>query len=402
MNAITKKEVTALTLPQRAAVALGAAEHETKLRELVKSSADIVAVVDVAGREQAHRIGMTLKNARVAIEKAGKAAREDAQAFSKAVITEEKRLIDIVTDEEGRVFGMRDQFDAKLEAERQAAIAAERARTEAIADAIEGIREREMNLIRLTKTAEQAQAEIANLTALDITEAVYQERFDEACALKQEVLGRMLRVQDERYAAEAAAAEAEQARLAEVARMEAERAAMEKQRAELDAIAAQQAAEAKRIADLAAAQERAAAKVRAEAEAKLRAEQEAQAEVQRRAAAELKAAQDKLAADIAAHEARKQAEIDAAEQAIADEAARMADEAERDRLQALADQHLADERTELIPPESFSIIDAMVDSYEVTELDNETIIDMGREYGLELPELATRLEQFVIWAREQQ
>ena len=92
--------VLALALPERAAVALSTAAHEIKLRELVKSSADIVAVIDAPGREQAHRIGMNLKGARVAIEKVGKTAREDATAFSKAIIAEEKRLIAISEPED--------------------------------------------------------------------------------------------------------------------------------------------------------------------------------------------------------------------------------------------------------------------------------------------------------------
>lgn len=50
---------TELTLPQRAAVALGTAGHEVKLIALAKESTDITAVIDPAGRDQAHRIGMT-------------------------------------------------------------------------------------------------------------------------------------------------------------------------------------------------------------------------------------------------------------------------------------------------------------------------------------------------------
>ena len=77
---LAEKPKTELTLPQRAAVALGSSEHEIKLHELVKSSSDIIEVKNVDGRDQAHRVGMNLKNARTAITKTGKAAREDAQA----------------------------------------------------------------------------------------------------------------------------------------------------------------------------------------------------------------------------------------------------------------------------------------------------------------------------------
>ncbi|MCT9071221.1 hypothetical protein N6G06_07570 [Cupriavidus gilardii] len=77
---------TELTLPQRAAVALGSAEHETKLKELAIKHADIVDIKNSAGRDQCHAAMMTLANARVAITKAGKEARDDATKFSKAVI----------------------------------------------------------------------------------------------------------------------------------------------------------------------------------------------------------------------------------------------------------------------------------------------------------------------------
>lgn len=125
---------------ERAIVALNSTKAETQLRDLVTKSADIVAVNSVDGREQAHRIAMTLKTTRVAIEKTGKAAREDAQAFSKAVITEENRLIAIISDEEKRVFKLRDEYDAeqarlKEEADRLARerVSAIRAKIDAVA-----------------------------------------------------------------------------------------------------------------------------------------------------------------------------------------------------------------------------------------------------------------------------
>ena len=123
---------TEMTIPERAAVALNSIKVTNELRELVASSADIVFVIDSAGREQAHRIGMNLKNARIAIEKAGKAARDDATKFSKGVIAEEARLVAIIEPEESRVFDLRDKWDAQIEAEKQAKIAAERLRIEGI------------------------------------------------------------------------------------------------------------------------------------------------------------------------------------------------------------------------------------------------------------------------------
>ena len=72
-------------------------------------------------------------------------------------------------------------------------------------------------------------------------------------------------------------------------------------------------------------------------------------------------------------------------------------DAERDRLQACADEHRADHMPR---PEYLTIRDEMIDGcYEVMELDNEEIIEVGREYGLTLPELVARLELFLVWAR---
>lgn len=321
MNMTTKAEQNALTLPQRAAVALGAAEHEVKLRELVKSSADIVAVIDPAGREQAHRIGMTLKNARVSIEKTGKAAREDATAFSKAVIAEEKRLVDIVTGEENRVFSLRDEFDAKVEAERQAKIAAERARVDAIQARIAIIQQIPIDVAGMN--AAYIKDEIDHLKDF-IIDASFEEFSGRAAEVKAETLAKLVAMMDAAIAKEQAEANAKAEREAEAKRLTEERAELAKLRAEAaerdriakiesDRIAAEQAAEAKRLANLAAEQRRIAA------------------EEQAAANAELKAAQDRLNEERAAF-LRQQNEAAEAE-------------AERIRLQAAADQMLADAHT---------------------------------------------------------
>lgn len=104
---------------ERAAVALGSSKVELDLRELVKKSADVVEVADVAGREMAHRMGMNLKNARVAIGHKIDEVTEDAKLFTKAAKAEATRLIDIIADEEDRVFKLRDDFDARVRAEKE-------------------------------------------------------------------------------------------------------------------------------------------------------------------------------------------------------------------------------------------------------------------------------------------
>ncbi len=328
MNTSTTAEQTALTLPQRAAVALGSSKTEADLRDLVKKSADIVAVSNMAGRDQAHRIGMDLKAARVLIEKTGKAAREDATAFSKAVIAEEKRLVEIITPEEDRVFSLRDEWDTKVEKERQAKIAAEVARVARIADCIAAIREDETDALRIAKTAQEVRDCIAYCEARQITVEIFQERHAEAVALQATVLESMRTILAGRVAAEAAEAERVAAAKAEAARIEAERAELAKLRAEAaererlakiesDRISAEQAAEAKRLADQAIAQ---AAELRAQAEAQAAQVRAEQAE-RDRVAAGVKAQLEQQAAQLAAERRALEEERAADAKAKADSAA---------------------------------------------------------------------------------
>ena len=98
---------TELTVQARAAVALGSSKAEAELVELASKSKAIIAITNNDGRTECHTAAMVAKDARVNIEKAGKAAREDATAFSKAVIAEEKRLVDLIAPEEKRLIELR-------------------------------------------------------------------------------------------------------------------------------------------------------------------------------------------------------------------------------------------------------------------------------------------------------
>ena len=297
MNATTQHEQTALSLPQRAAVELGTSEHETKLRELVKSSSDIIAVVDVAGREQAHRIGMNLKGARVAIEKVGKAAREDATAFSKAIIAEEKRLIAIAEPEEERILSLRDGFDAEEKARKDALIAAERARVAVIQKMIANLRD----YPRMILAADHPVLSVALKAAMD--------EFD----------GWVPHIDDyAEFAPIALDAIAEALATMEVMLV----GAIAKEAAEAQA-KAEREAEAKRVADEAAElklERENLARERAEHTEKIM-EQERQAKAviveQRRIEQEEKAARDReFAAQKAAHDAEMKAAYDAAQTEI--------------------------------------------------------------------------------------
>ena len=80
---------TALTVVERASVALGSSALEIHLTDLVKKHADITAIANKDGREQVHAAAMVLRKQRTTIAAAGKGARDDAAKFCKAVIDEE-------------------------------------------------------------------------------------------------------------------------------------------------------------------------------------------------------------------------------------------------------------------------------------------------------------------------
>lgn len=221
---------TQLTVIQRAAVALGTAEHEIKLRELVTASAGITEIKNKDAREEAHRAGMTLRTARTSIAKAGKEARDDANAFAKAVIAEEKRLAEIVEPEEKRVLALRDAWDAKIEAERQAKIEAEKARVAGIQKQIANIRALPLSYAAANATV--IADGIQMTTGFDIDEATYAEFLPHAVAAQAEAIEALQKLH-----AQAVEREAEIARVKAEQEAEAER--LEKEKAELERIRAE-------------------------------------------------------------------------------------------------------------------------------------------------------------------
>lgn len=123
-------ELAMLPPAERAQAILKTSDLAPKLIALAKESQHIVAITNGDGYKQAHAKRMVLKNERIALEKAGKGAREDATAFSKAVIAEEDRLIGIIKPEETRLETLQGAWDAKVEAEKEA----ERQRAQKIVD----------------------------------------------------------------------------------------------------------------------------------------------------------------------------------------------------------------------------------------------------------------------------
>ncbi|AXG67751.1 hypothetical protein [Ralstonia phage GP4] len=236
-------DIALLPPPERAALVLKSTDTEKTLRELVQKSADIAAVSDSAGRELAHRSGMNLKNARVAIEKAGKAARDDANAFNAAVIAEQKRLVGITEKEEERIFGLRDGYDTKAKAEKEERERKERERVAAIQVKLNDIRALPMQ--SASDTAAQLQATYDDLHGFTPTEEDFAEFVAEAAQARDNALGilstllesaKTREAEAARLAAERAAQEAEARRMAEQrAELERQQQELARQRGELEA-----------------------------------------------------------------------------------------------------------------------------------------------------------------------
>ena len=319
---------TELTVQARAAIALSSTKTRQDLIAMAAKSVHLVEIKNKAARDEIHGAAMALVSARTAISKTGKAARDDATKFSKAVIAEEASLIAITEPEEKRLLALRDGWDEVVAAEKAAKEAAEKARVIAITERIAGIRQY-VELAASCRTSERIQLLQDKLAELVIEG--FEEFQEEA-----ELAGKQAGAKVEELLTAKLEQEAEQAR---IKTEQAEAAA--KLAAERAEFAAQQAAakiEADKMAALIA--ERNAA---FEAETKrqndvLAAERAAQAAEQQRAFKEAKDAQDKLDAEHMAERKRFAEEKAAFEAQVANQAAeakRVAEQAEEARIAAL-------------------------------------------------------------------
>jgi hypothetical protein len=299
---------TALTLPQRAALALESSKTEVRLRELVASTADMTEVLNKAARDQIHSAAMTYRDHRVTIEKTGKASRDDATKFSKAVIAEESRLIEIISPEEKRLLALRDAYDAKIEAEKQAKIAIERARVEAIQERIGKFAK--LVLQAAGKGSEAIAGLQEQVEEIEITEVDFEEFQPQATTAKVEAEEALMIAYKAAYDAEQAIEAARIQREEEDRQRAAEAATLEAQRAEQAKISEAQAAEAKRLHEESLAKIAEINRLQSEIQAKFKAERDAE-EARQQAAkaahdAEMKRQADELAVQRAAFEAQQQ------------------------------------------------------------------------------------------------
>lgn len=259
-------EPPALSVETRAMAALDSTATEQRLKALAVKNVAITQVIDAPGRAQAHGAAMELKRTRVAIEATGKAAREDATKFSKAVVAEEKRLISIIEPEEIRLLKLRDDWDDAMAELKAMEERKEKARITAIHARISDIRGY-TTLALECRTSERIQTLLDKMETTWLAcdfEADFAEFGEEAQDVYNQAHQRLTAMVGQKKDEEL-----------ERARIKAEQeAAAEDLRKQREELAAAQA-EAKRIADAAEAKVRAAAQEMAAQRAAFEAEQEA-------------------------------------------------------------------------------------------------------------------------------
>lgn len=223
------EQKTELTIIDRVCTALASDTTAQNLIELAKKSQQITVITSKDGRTECHTAAMTAKAARIVIEKTSKLAREDATAFSKAVVAEEKRLIDLIAPEEKRLLTLRDEYDAKIETEKKAKEEAERARIDGIKASIASIAAWPLNCVSLPATV--VSAEIGRLNAIEIDDS-FAEFFGDAADTKSAALTKLRDMYDSKLAAEAEAIRIAEEAAAHAEKMKAEREELDRLRAE--------------------------------------------------------------------------------------------------------------------------------------------------------------------------
>ena len=309
---------------------------KAELAELATASHGITEITNKAGYDQCHAARMVLKNRRIAIQRTGKDAREDAQAYSRAVIAVEKELVAIIEPEEGRLAAMQENWDTARERERQAAERAEAERIQRQQDALATITGALGKLFGAS--AEQLNVALEQLASFDMDQFddVFRPAAEQA---RDEATAAITTARDERL---------ELDRQAAALREKQEK--LDAERAEQERIAAEQA-EARRQQQ--EAEDRARAERQAEEDRQreeARKAEQAQLDEQRRQLEAQRIEQERIEQE-AARQRQEAAEREAAERLEQEraEAQRAAEASAQAEEQAIAYGTLAEAATETLP-----------------------------------------------------
>ena len=182
-----------LTVQHRAVLALGLSNLEDRLADLsglASKSKDLVEVTNADSYQQIDTARKVLKTERIDITKTGKAARDDANAFAKAVIAKENQLIAVILPEEQRLQAIQHKHDDAIAAEKQKLIDAEVKRVEAIQKRIAHIRGAVDIVTRYNSTADTVSGHIDDISAIKIDDS-FDEFRDQAEDVKIATLTRL-------------------------------------------------------------------------------------------------------------------------------------------------------------------------------------------------------------------
>lgn len=360
---MTNTQIATLPPTERAVAALGFDTVKAEVEKLATQYADITAISNKAGRDQAHSAAMALKSKRVEIQKRAKEVREDAVAFQKAVIAKGDELAAIIEPEEQRLISLRDAWDEEQARIKREAAEAEQRRKAWHESQITGIRGVVLNAAGAAP--EKLRGLIAELELIEPSEEIHAEYAPVVARAKAETLSKLLEM-----LAEAEDREAEQARIK--AAQEAEAARIAAEREELTRLHAE--AEARRQED-----ERKAAEARAAEEARLaaeRAELARQREAQEARARAERAEIERQAAELRAQQEANEAEARRIERERAEADRKAAEEkaqAEREEAARAESKRLAEERErqrtarENSPPSAEDVVSLVAGAYDISE-----------------------------------
>ena len=244
------KVSTALTVTARAELALNAKQARIDLAAQVKKSENVREVKNAAGREEAHSYAMALVKSRTTLEKAAKATREDATAFSKAVIALEKDLLSITTPEETRLLALRNAWDEARAAEKAEAERVERERITKIHLRLADIRA----VVGLANAAKVAECSSLFARLQQYPNEGFEEFSDEAATVLAETIASVTVILNAKIAEEEERARIRAEQEAERLKLAAEREELNRLRAEQAAAQAKVEADAKALRDAEAAE----------------------------------------------------------------------------------------------------------------------------------------------------
>lgn len=165
----------------RARLAIDGATQEPIFAELARVATSITVITNADGFKECQTARRAIKKARVSLETMAKEKRDEATAFNKAVIAEEKRIIAISAEHEKRLDELETEWTTRIEREKAEAVAKEAARVAAITAAIADILK-----AAAFQSGEKSTALSVRLVALQKRELKpedFGERFDEAKAI---------------------------------------------------------------------------------------------------------------------------------------------------------------------------------------------------------------------------